>query len=104
MNTIYIVTEIKTVPDQTAVLITSTQHSNRTSAEHAYYLKVSAAANPANQFPMHSVILATNAGFVIDTKSYMHDIPIPTPEPKPEPEPEPTTEPTGDDIEPTEGE
>lgn len=73
METIYVVTEIKTVADQSAVLITTTQHSSRNSAESQYYGRVAAAANPDNTFPKHSVVLMTNEGFVIDSKCYTHE-------------------------------
>ena len=72
METIYVVTEIKTVADQSAVLISTTQHSSRQSAESQYYGRVAAAANPDDQYPKHAVIFATNEGFVIDTKFYAH--------------------------------
>lgn len=82
MDPIYVVTEIKTVADQSAVLISSTQHSSRNSAESLYYSKLAAAANPDNTYPKHAVLLATNEGFVIDSKCYTHE--------QPEPEPDPT--------------
>ena len=89
METIYIVYDVKTTVDQTAVIITNTQHSSRNGAEQMYHLKLAGAANPDSQYPCHSVILATNTGFVIDTKCYMHDVTPPAPEPEPE-EDEPT--------------
>lgn len=83
MATIYVVTEIKTVSDQSAVLTSFTQHSTRDSADSQYYAKLAAAANPNNQYPKHAVILATNDGFVLESKSYTHET-----EPEPEPEEE----------------
>ena len=82
METIYIVSEIKTVEHEGgyAVVISNTQHSTRQSAESQYYTKLAAAANPDNPNPKRSVVLMTNDGCVIDSKSYS----------LPEPEPEPT--------------
>lgn len=38
---------------------------------------------------VHTVMLMTNDGFVLDSKCYNHPVePEPTPEPEPEPEPE----------------
>ena len=79
MNPIYIVTDIRTVEGGGAVLITSTQHLSRQSAESLYYSKLATAANPDNNFPKHAVMLSTNEGFVIESKAYSHE-PEPTPE------------------------
>ena len=70
MTTIYIVTDIRTVEDGSAVLITNTQHTTRNSAEQVYYTKLAAAANPDNQHPTHAVTLMTNDGFVLESKCY----------------------------------
>jgi len=40
---------------------------------------------------VHTVMLVTDEGFVLDTKCYKHE-PEPEPEPTPEPEPEPEGE------------
>lgn len=72
MGIIYIVHDIRTVADQNAVLITSTQHSSRESAESMFYTKLAAAANPDNQYLKHCVTLMTNEGFIIETKGYTH--------------------------------
>lgn len=88
--TIYIVTKIRTVPngDSVAALIEETQHLSRTSAESRYYSVLAAAANDANAL-VSSGVLMTNEGFVIESKSYTHEIQPPAPKPEPEPEPEP---------------
>ena len=72
METIYIVCDVRTVSGGGAVLITTTQHLSRESAESVFYNKLSAAANPDNQYPKHSVTLMTNDGFIIETKGYVH--------------------------------
>lgn len=85
METIYVVTDVRTVPEGNAVLVTTTQHTSRSTAESLFYTKLAAAANPDSQYPKHYVSLMTNDGFVIETKGY-------TREQEPEPEPEPTEE------------
>lgn len=77
--TIYIVTDIKTVADGSAVLINSTQHSTRNGAEERYHTALAEAAR-STQYPVYSAIMATNEGFVIASQSYEHDV-------QPEPEP-----------------
>lgn len=81
--TIYIVTDIRTVEDGSAVLINSTQHSKRLSAEARYHSALAAAAN-SEQYPCYSVIMMTNEGFVIASEHYTHDAPAPEPEPESE--------------------
>lgn len=78
--TIYIVTDIKTVPnnDSYAVVINSTQHLDRNKAESRYHTALASAAN-SEQFERWSAILMTNEGFVIASQSYEHDV-------QPEPE------------------
>ena len=94
MEPIYIVTDVRTVPEGNAVLITSTQHSSRQSAESLYFSKLATAANPDSQYPHHAVTLMTNEGFVLETRHYEHEITPPEPEPEPEPpEQEPEQEP-----------
>ncbi len=75
MDPVYIVMEIKTVEHEGgyAVVTSNTQHSTRQSAESQYYTKLAAAANPDSQYPRHAVTLMTNDGFVIDSKSYVHE-------------------------------
>lgn len=47
---------------------------------------------------VHTVMLMTDEGFVLDIKCYKHD---PAPEPEPEPEPTPETDPESEtDVEP----
>lgn len=73
--TIYIVTDIKTVPYEGdyAVLINSTQHRTRNGAEERYHTALAAAAR-SEQYPVYAAILATNDGFVLESKSYVHDV------------------------------
>lgn len=80
MDTIYIVTDIRTVADGPAVLVNTTQHLSRMSAEARYHTALAAAAN-STQYPCYSAVLMTNEGFVISSQSYKHDA-------QPEPEPE----------------
>lgn len=82
--TIYIVTDIRTVPEGNAVLVNTTQHSQRLSAEARYHSALAAAAN-SEQYPVYSAIMMTNDGFVLESKFFEHEI-------QPEPEPEPETE------------
>ena len=71
--TIYIVTDIKTVADGSAVLINSTQHSTRNGAEERYHTALAAAAR-SEQYPKYSAVMMTNDGFVIASQSYEHEI------------------------------
>ena len=84
--TIYIVTDVKTVPHDGgyAVLVNSTQHQSRNGAEERYHTALATAAR-SEQYPVYSAFLMTNEGFVIESKSYTHDV-----QPEPEPEPEAT--------------
>lgn len=86
MPTIYIVTDVKTVPYEGdyAVVVNTTQHHTRNGAEERYHTALATAAR-SEQYPVYSAFLATNEGFVIESKSYTHDV-------QPEPEPEETTE------------
>lgn len=83
--TIYIVTDIRTVPHEGgyAVLVNSTQHQSRNGAEERYHTALAAAAR-SEQYPRYSAIMATNDGFVLASQSYEHDV-------QPQPEPEPST-------------
>lgn len=73
--TIYVVTDIKTVPHEGgyAVLINSTQHQSRNGAEERYHTALAAAAR-SEQYPVYSAIMATNEGFVIASQSYTHEV------------------------------
>ena len=71
--TIYIVTDIKTVADESAVLINSTQHITRNGAEERYHTALAAAAR-SEQYPCYSAILMTNEGFVIASEHYTHEV------------------------------
>lgn len=71
--TIYIVTDIKTIADGSAVLINSTQHSTRNGAEERYHTALAAAAR-SEQYPKYSAVMMTNDGFVIASQSYDHEI------------------------------
>ena len=81
-ESIYIVTAINTVAEGNAVVITSTQHSTRLGAEEQYHTKLAAAARNT-QYPVASVILATNEGATLASQCYKHEV-----QPQPEPEPE----------------
>lgn len=84
--TIYVVTDIKTVPHEGgyAVVVNSTQHLSRNGAEERYHTALAAAAR-SEQYPVYSAIMATNEGFVIASQSYTHEVQPPEPEPEPEP-------------------
>lgn len=83
MDPIYIVMEIRTVEHEGgyAVVTSNTQHHTRQGAESQYYTRLAAAANPDNPNPKRSVVLMTDEGFVIESKSYAQPEPEPTPEP-----------------------
>lgn len=84
--TIYLVTDFRTVPDSStggyACLTNTTQHQSRNGAEERYHTALAAAARNT-QYPLTGAMMCTNAGFVLDSKSYEHEV-----EPEPEPEPE----------------
>lgn len=84
MDTIYIVTDIKTVPYEGdyAVVVNTTQHHSRNGAEERYHTALAAAAR-SEQYPLWSAVMMTNDGFVLASQSYAHDV---------QPEPEPETE------------
>ncbi len=73
--TIYIVTDVKTVPHEGgyAVLINSTQHQSRNGAEERYHTALAAAAR-SEQYPRCSAVMMTNDGFVLASQSYEHDV------------------------------
>ena len=73
MEAIYIVTDIKTVADGSAVLINSTQHITRNGAEERYHTALAAAAR-SSQYPCYSAVMMTNEGFVIASQSYTHEL------------------------------
>ena len=80
--TIYIVTDIKTVPHDGgyAVGVNTTQHHSRNGAEERYHTALAEAAR-SDQYPIYSAIMMTNEGFVIASQSYTHEV-----QPQPEPE------------------
>ena len=82
--TIYIVSDMRTVPDGDgyAVITTTTQHQSRNGAEERYHTALAAAARNT-QYPLLSAVMMTNDGFLLASQSYAHD-------PQPEPEPEVT--------------
>lgn len=88
MDPMYLVVEIKTVPNEGAYAIVtdSWQFTNRNNAESQYHSRLAAAAR--SEYIRHAVVMMTNEGFLLDSKCYAHD-----PEPEPEPEIEPETEP-----------
>ena len=82
--TIYIVIDIRTVPDgdSYAAVINKTQHLTRNKAEARYHSALASAAIDDKTFA-YSAVLMTNEGFVIASQCYEHDY-----QPQPEPEPE----------------
>lgn len=79
---LYIVTDMKTVPDGDgyAVVSNTTQHHTRNGAEERYHTALAAAARNT-QYPLMSAVMMTNEGFVIASQCYKH-------EQQPETEPE----------------
>lgn len=71
--TIYIVTDIRTVEDGSAVLVNTTQHAQQNSAEARYYTALAAAAN-SEQYPYYSAVMMTNEGVVLESKCFAHDV------------------------------
>lgn len=71
---LYIVTDMKTVPDGDgyAVVSNTTQHHTRNGAEERYHTALAAAARNT-QYPLMSAVMMTNEGFVIESKCYHHD-------------------------------
>ena len=80
MDTIYIVSDMRTVPDNGgwAVITNTTQHHTRNGAEERYHTALAAAAHN-DQYPVCAAVLMTNEGFVIESRCYHHDV-EPTPE------------------------
>lgn len=70
-------------------------HTNRNDAERQYCLYRASAAT--SSYEVDTAVLMTIEGFVLESKTYMHEAPAP----EPEPEPETNEEPEGD---PSEGE
>ena len=85
--TIYIVSDMKTVPDSAtggyACITTTTQHQSRNGAEERYHTALAAAARNT-QWPLMSAVMMTNEGFVLESKCYHHDVVPPEPEPEAE--------------------
>lgn len=73
--TIYLVHDMKTVPDgdSYAVITNTTQHHTRNGAEERYHTALATAARSA-QWPCWSAVMCTNEGFVIESKFYTHDV------------------------------
>ena len=65
-------------------------YDNRADAEVKFYQVLAEVVK--SPVDIHTVMLVTGEGFVLDCKSYDHR----APEPEPEPEPEPTTEAEGE--------
>ena len=86
MPTIYIVTDVKTVPYEGgyAVVINSTQHRDRLKAEARYHDALAKAARMENVTSAGAYMM-TNEGFFIDSQVFAIGG-----EPEPEPEPETT--------------
>lgn len=75
--TIYIVSDIRTVPDTAtggyAVLTNTTQHRDRLKAESRYYQALASAAN-SETIERWSAVLMTNDGTVIASDHYDHEV------------------------------
>lgn len=75
--TIYIVSDMRTVPDsQTggyACITTTTQHQTRNGAEERYHTALAAAARNT-QYPLMSAVMMTNDGFVLASQAYEHEV------------------------------
>lgn len=75
--TIYLVSDMRTVPDSAtggyACITNTTQHQSRNGAEERYHTALASAARNT-QFPLMAAILMTNDGFVIESKSYAHEV------------------------------
>lgn len=75
--TIYIVSDMRTVPDSAtggyACITNTTQHSTRNGAEERYHTALATAAR-STQYPLMSAVMMTNDGFVIASQSYEHDV------------------------------
>lgn len=75
--TIYLVTDMRTVPDSAtggyACLTNTTQHQSRNGAEERYHTALAAAARNT-QYPLTGAMMYTNAGFVLDSKTYEHEV------------------------------
>ena len=75
--TIYLVTDMKTVPDSAtggyACITNTTQHQSRNGAEERYHTALAAAARNT-QYPLMSAVMMTNEGFVLESKCYPHDV------------------------------
>ena len=84
--TIYLVTDMRTVPDSAtggyACLTNTTQHQTRNGAEERYHTALATAAR-STQYPLMSAVMMTNDGFVLASQSYEHEV-QPTPEPEQE--------------------
>lgn len=86
--TIYIVTDIKTVPYEGdyAAVVNTTQHHSRNGAEERYHTALATAAR-SDQYPAYSAVLMTAEGYVLESRCYEHPV---------EPETEPETETEGE--------
>lgn len=75
--TIYLVSDMRTVPDSAtggyACITNTTQHQTRNGAEERYHTALAAAAR-STQYPLMSAVMMTNDGFVIASQSYEHDV------------------------------
>lgn len=71
---LYIVSDMKTVPDgdDYAVVTNTTQHHTRLGAEERYHTALAAAARNT-QYPIVSAVMMTAEGFVLESKCYHHD-------------------------------
>ena len=73
--TIYLVTDMRTVPDSEtggyACLTNTTQHQSRNGAEERYHTALAAAAR--GTYPIMGAVMMTNAGFVIAGEHYEHE-------------------------------
>lgn len=74
--TIYLVTDMKTVPDSAtggyACITNTTQHQSRNGAEERYHTALAEAARKT-QYPLAGAVMMTNEGFVLESKCYAHE-------------------------------
>lgn len=70
MNTKYLVTEIQRTATATAT--PTYAYDDRNHAEAKYHSLLSGAA--ISEVPVHSVMLFTDEGFLLESKCYKHDV------------------------------
>lgn len=82
--TVYLVTDLRTVPDPNnggwTCIPHTTKHQSRNGAEERYHLALAEGAR-STQYPVFAATLTTNDGKEIYHQAYFHEV-------QPEPEPE----------------